>query len=140
MKLKIGNQVVSVFFYLLLFIFPFLMMIIVNESQRGKMQGMGYQKNGIRAMHSLEKTPNYCTWYCHNDTDYCIQTHNKIIKGDFLIFTNRIYFGIIDFLSSVKGGYQAMNIAFLVVGIPLVIWLLLIGAIDKYLKIKRLRK
>jgi hypothetical protein len=139
MKLRFGNQVVGIF-YLFLLMFPFLLMIIVNESQRGKMQGIGYQKNGINAIHSFEKTPTYCTWYCHNDTDYCIKTHNKIIKGDFLIFTNRIYFGIIDFLSSIKGGYQAMNIAFLVVGVPLMIWLLLIGAIDKYLIIKKFRK
>jgi hypothetical protein len=101
-------------------------MIFVNQNQQEK--------------NSAIKDPMHCTWACHNDTDYCIKNHNKIIKGDFLIFTNRIYDGIVRFLSSVKGGYQVMNILFLVVGIPLMIWLLLISAIDKYLKIKRLSK
>jgi hypothetical protein len=126
--------------YLLLLVFPFLLMICVNESLRGKMQEKAYHKNGINAMNSAEKTPNYCTWYCHNDTDYCIKNHNKIIKGDFLVFTNRIYNSIIRFLSSVKGSYQVMNVLFLVVGIPLLIWLLLVSAIDKYLIIRKLRK
>ncbi len=127
-------------FYLLLLFFPFLLMILVNESQRATMKGIAYPKNGIDAMNSAEKTPDFCTWHCHNDTNYCINNHNKIIKGDCLTFTNLMYNAIIDFLSSVKGGYQAMNVLFLVVGIPLLIWWLLVGAIDKYLIIRKLRK
>ncbi|MEY4902666.1 MAG: hypothetical protein RLZZ292_481 [Bacteroidota bacterium] len=118
--------------YLFLFLFPFLIVIMVNESQRGKNYRKPYFVHGIPTLHSVEKTPEYCTWYCHNDTQYCIETHNKIIKGDFLIFTNRIYFGIIAFLGSIKGGYVVMNILVLVVGLPLLMWGLAVRAIRNY--------
>lgn len=123
--------------YLILLCLPFFIIILVNESPRAKPKP--YLERGSETINDAMKDAYHCNWYCHNHTDFCIKTHNKWIKGDFYFFTNHIYQSIIDFLSSVKGAYAAMNVAFLVVGLPLLIWLLLINAIDKYLKIKLLK-
>ncbi len=127
-------------FYLLLLVFPFLLVIVVNESQRGKNYRKPYFVYDTPTLNNVEKTPDYCTWYCHNDTEYCIKTHNKLIKGNFLTFTNCFYFKIIAFLSSVKGGYAVMNILFLVIGLPLLMWGLAVRATEQYLHLKYLKK
>jgi hypothetical protein len=132
--------VIKIILYLAVLIAPFLVMLVANEHQRGKIRGKVYEKQGIEAINSVEKTLDCCTWYCHNDTEYCIKTHNRFIKGTYLTFTNRIYFGILDFLSSVKGAYVAMNILFLVVVIPLLIWILLICVIENILTLRKLKK
>jgi hypothetical protein len=118
-------------FYLFLLVFPFLIVVAVNESQRGKNSQKPNFEANVPTLNGAEKDPLHCNWYCHKDTDYCIKTHNKLIKGDFLIFTNRIYFTIINFLSSAKGAYKSMNIFILVVGAPLLMWFLAIAVIEK---------
>lgn len=126
-------------FYIFLLVFPFLIIVMVNESQRKYLiHPPNFEKN-TPTLNGTGKDPLHCNWYCHKDTDYCINTHNKVIKGSFLTFTNKIYFGIIAFLSSVKGGYKAMNIFILVIGIPLLIWYLTIAIIEKIIFIYRLK-
>jgi hypothetical protein len=132
--------VIKIIFYVAVLIAPFFIMVVVNEQQRGKVRGKSYEKQGIQAINSVEKTLDCCTWYCHNDTEYCIKTHNKFIKGNFLTFTNRIYFGILNFLGSIKGAYVAMNILCLVVGVPLLIWILFIGLVENILTLRKLKK
>lgn len=124
--------------YLCLLLFPFLLIVLVNESQRE--QNNNFQINGVIAINSFEKLPYKCTWYCHKDTDYCIKNHNTFIKDDFLTFTNSIYNSIIAFLSAFKGGYQTMNVAFLVIGIPLLIWYLTVKAVEQILTLRKFKK
>jgi hypothetical protein len=127
------------FFYLLLFLLPFLLIIAVNEHRRGKPYSKPYFVKDVPTLNGVEKTPNFCTWYCHNDTSYCVATHNKCIKGDFLVFNNRIYLSIIALLGSVKGDYVMMNILILVLGAPLLMWGLAVRAIEKYYILKQLK-
>jgi hypothetical protein len=136
---NIGDILKNIF-YITVLIVPFFIMGMVNEYQRGKNSGKGYEKQGIQAINSVEKTLDCCTWHCHNDTQYCIRTHNKFIKGDFLTFTNRIYFGMLDFFGSIKGAYIAMNILCLVVGSPLLIWILFICAIENIFTLRKLKR
>ena len=120
------KRVIKSIFYLSLLLLPFLIMVAVNESQRGKLPDI----------HSTLPDPTHCNWYCHNHTDYCIKTHNSLIRGNLYIFTNKIYNTILAFLGSIKGGYKVMNILFLVIIFPLAMWFLAIGFFEKLRKIK----
>ena len=101
---------------------------MINELVRPTIEEKPYERQGIVAMNSAIKTPLKCSWICHNDTDYCKENHVKILNNYFE-YTDPIYFGIIHSLKSV-GNYSLANIIFLVILIPLIMYLLLIKSIN----------
>jgi len=124
--------------YLSILILPFLGMIIVNESVRLNTIGKGYTNQGVTAINSAERLKNKCSWICHNETAFCKANHVKLAKPYF----NKIdplYFGIIHTLQS-TGNYGLANIIFLVILIPLLMYVLLIKSISIQLEIRKIKK
>lgn len=112
-------------------------MVIVNELVKPTLKGKPYQAYGVTAINSGEVNPIKCTWNCHNNTDYCKQNHVKILK-DYFEYTDPIYFGIIKLLKS-TGNYGMANIVFLVILLPLIMYILLIKSINMNRQIKMLK-
>ena len=124
--------------YLLILLLPFVVMIIINESCRPFLNGKPHVYLGALAMNSAEVDLDKCSWVCHNFTaSHCIKHHRKMIKSGFPFYKelNIFYEGIINFNSRKKNGqkvsdpkfYSAMNLIFLVLLWPLIIFLLLIN-------------
>ena len=115
MKIRIRN--------LLLFLSPFLFMVLVNEFSEPTLG------SGIRSA-------THCSWHCHDNTFFCKEFHVKFAKPHFKII-DLLYNGMIEFLDN-AGDYQFSNIFFLVVLWPLLMYFLLIQNLDMRLKIKKL--
>jgi len=113
-------------------------MILINEIIRPAIKEEPYSKSGITAMNSDDRISDKCTWICHNETAYCKENHVKCLKPHFK-FTDPVYFGVIGMLQSTKK-YEAANIIFMVVLIPLLIWFLLIKSLNIQDEIKTLKK
>jgi hypothetical protein len=113
---------------LTILIFPFLFMIIVNESTRPTIKEKPYSKFGIAAIYSVDKNTEKCTWICHNNTTYCKEKHVKYLKNYFA-YTDIIYFGIISLLAN-TGNYGLANIIFLVILLPLLMWFFIIKSLN----------
>ena len=113
-------------------------MMVINELVHPTIKEKPYTINGITAMNSSIKTPEKCSWNCHNNTNYCKQNHVKLPKSSFL-FIDPIYFGIISLLQ-LTGGYALANIIFLVILAPLFFYVLLIKSINIQLQINKLKK
>lgn len=123
---------------ILLLIFPFFLMILVNEISRPTIHEKPYQLKGISAMNSNIRTPEKCSWNCHNETRYCLDHHTRLFKP-YAPIISPIYFGMISMLAS-TGNYGLANIVFLVVLWPLFMLLLLIKNLNLYQKLSRLKK
>lgn len=119
-------------------VLPFILMISINEIERMFINEQPYKYLNVTAENSGEMIPDRCTWICHNNTQYCLQHHVKLLKP-YTSTTNKIYFGTIDLLAS-SGNYGAANIIFLVVFAPLLIWFFLIKSIDAQFVIKQNKK
>lgn len=130
MKKKIRN--------IALLVFPFLMMIIVNEMVRLRMTNDPYSQKGITAINSAERNNDKCSWICHNDTGYCKQNH-VTFKSSYFQYTDPIYFGAINLLMS-TGNYGLANIIFLVILVPLLLWFFLVKSMNIQDKISTLKK
>ena len=117
---------------------PFLLMIIVNEIIRPAIKEEPYSKSGITAMNSDDRISDKCTWICHNETAFCKENHVKYLKPYFK-YTDALYFGVIDMLQSTKK-YEAANIIFLVVLIPMLIWFFIIKSLNIQDEINALKK
>lgn len=124
--------------YLLIFTFPFLGMITVNEFVRINTVEEGYKKQGVVAINSAKRVPDKCSWTCHNDTEYCIDNHVKLATP-YLDKISPIYFGIIYILKA-TGDYGLANIIFLVVIIPFIMYFLLIKSISIQVEINKRKK
>jgi len=105
-------------------IFPFLLMIVINEIVRPTINEKPYSKYGITAMNSVNYNPEKCTWICQNDTRFCKDNHVKYLKP-YYKYTDKLYFGMIGMLKN-TGEYGLANIIFLVVLVPGLIWVLII--------------
>lgn len=123
---------------LAILISPFLFMIIVNEVVRPTIKEKPYSKYGITTINSVDKNTEKCTWICHNNTTYCKKHHVKYLKN-FYAYTDPIYFGIISLLAK-TGNYGLANIIFLVILLPLLIWLFIIKSLNIQDKINKLKK
>lgn len=124
--------------YLSIFVFPFLMMIIINEVVRVTIKEKGYTRRGVTAINSAKRTVKKCTWICHNDTEYCKSNHVKLTAPHFDKI-DPVYFGIIHSLKS-TGNYKFANILFLVILIPLMLFFLLVKSIDMEFQIRKLKE
>lgn len=120
---------------ILVIIVPFVLMILVNEISRRKVNDKLYVKNGITAINSATIFANKCSWACHNNTAYCIKHHVK--SPTFLVKKIQpVYFGIISLLNS-TGSYGLANIIFLVILWPCLIFLLLIKTLSNRKKLNQ---
>lgn len=117
-----------------LLVFPFLLLIAINEAVRPTITGKPFQEKGIIAISSATKATKKCSWACHNVENYCKENHVKLLQNYFE-FTDPVYFGVIHFLQS-TGKYKTANIIILVVLIPLLMYFLLIKSLSLQRKIK----
>jgi hypothetical protein len=123
---------------LLILLFPFALMILVNEYSRGKIQASTYQSRGQDTINSAQRDPQKCTWACHNDTGFCKAHHVKFDSRHFP-YTDPLYFGMITLLKGF-GNYGLANILLLVLFFPILIYLLLIKSLNIQDQLNKLRK
>lgn len=123
---------------LLILLFPFALMILVNEYSREKIQPSTYQSRGQDTINSAQRDPSTCTWACHIDTGYC-KTHHVKFDDHYFTYTDPLYFGMITVLRGF-GNYGLANILLLVLFFPLLIYTLLIKSLQIQDQINRLRK
>ena len=121
-----------------LLLLPFILMIIINESVKSISNTKSYHIGRIKTINSFEKIKNKCTWICHNNTRYCKTNHVKF-NHKYFSKTDPLYFGLINCLDA-RDSYALMNVFFLVVFIPLMIWYFLIKSMniqDQIVEIKK---
>lgn len=122
----------------LILLFPFLVMILINESARPFVKDKSYFLQGVKTINSAEYFSNKCSWVCHNNTKYCKLHHVKYLKPFYKV-TDMFYFGVIALLAS-TGSYGAANIVFLVFLFPLTILYFIIKSIQMQDEIRKLSK
>jgi hypothetical protein len=123
---------------ILVLVSPFLLMVLVNETARYKQKEKGFLFKGNVTMNSAVQKQDKCSWYCHNNTNYCKVHHVKLLQSYFN-FTDPIYFGMIKFLKS-TGNYQTANIFIMMIIWPLLMFILFVKSINLYSKIKSIKK
>jgi len=111
-----------------LLLFPFLLMILINESVRIFSKTNSYHIHGIKTMNSSQPIENKCTWICHNNTRYCKTNHVKF-NHKYFSKTDPLYFGMIHFLDA-RDSYVLMNVFILVFLIPFFIWYFLMKSMN----------
>ena len=111
---------------------------MINEFVRLNTIEEGYNKQVVTAINSAKKQKEKCSWICHNNTNYCKENHVKLAKPYFDKI-DPIYFGIINSLKS-TGNYGLANIIFLVILLPLIMYVLLAKSISMQFKIRKLKK
>lgn len=122
---------------IVLLLFPYLIMVVINESYRPLITEKPYSVYGITAINSDIRSLHKCSWIAHSDTSYCKLHHVKFLKDHFQI-TDEMYFGVIGALRS-TGNYGAANIVFLVILFPLIMWYSLVKIIDYTIAIRNLK-
>lgn len=126
--------------YLLLFVSPFALMILVNEYNRPeKPYIISFFDKRLEAYNSDEKLPNACTWSCH---DSCVHRNKNQINTGALI--QGLYNLILEFNEietirkepKLNNGeiYTTMNIISLVILWPLLMFIILVANIELFLK------
>lgn len=124
--------------YSLLLFAPFILMLVVNEFSRLKIDETPHLFKGNTAINSVQKLKNKCTWTCHNDTDFCKVNHVKL-SASWFPTTDKAYFGIIRTLESTKR-YNLVNVVLFLLLIPIILWLLTIKILRMQSEIKHLKK
>jgi len=124
--------------YLSILTFPFLGMITVNELVRLNTAKQGNDRQGIVTINSTKKLKEKCSWICHDRTAYCKENHVKFVKSYFDNI-DPIYFGIINRLK-LTGNYRLGNILFLVIFMPLIMYIFLTKSIIIQWEIREIKK
>ena len=124
--------------YLSILLLPYLIMVVVNEWYRPRVEEQPLVFLGVEAINSEKYLKDKCTWACHHSTSKHCKVHHVQAAKPYVQYIDPIYFGIIDALHS-TGNYGLANIVFLVVGIPLLIYFFLIKSIELQFKIKRIK-
>lgn len=122
-------------------IFPFVMMITINEIIRSNIteQHSPHSLNGIKTINSKKNLKDKCTWICYyQTTNVCKKKHVKYLT-EYYEFTDGIYFGIINALHN-TGNYKLANIIFLVIIFPFLIWIFITRSLNIQDEIKKLKK
>ncbi len=122
---------------LIILIFPFLVIITVNETTRSQKLENHHPVTFVTSINPSTPFEEKCSWFCHNDTNFCKQHHVKFAKPFFEII-DPIYFGIIKSLQS-AGNYRMMNILFLVILWPMLMYFLLIKSLAMRMEIKKIK-
>tara|TARA_Y100001933_G_C18939819_1_gene539039 strand:+ start:712 stop:1143 length:432 start_codon:yes stop_codon:yes gene_type:complete len=135
---------------IIILLLPFTLMILVNELCRPLVKEKPYEYKFITAINSKNEDLNKCTWACHNISNHCTKNHvRRIINPNFPFFEeiDCFYKGIINFnninTSKIKisqsESYAAMNLIFLVLLWPLLMYFLLLNYLRLRKKIKKLK-
>jgi hypothetical protein len=121
---------------ILILMFPFIFMIIINEFTHIQKHNHKYLK--IKTINPGIKHAEHCTWACHENTDWCRKHHVKM-PDNYLVITNIPYRKVIDSLKDgnnlYKGDYQINNILYLVILIPITIWFFIASGLNTHDKI-----
>ncbi|MFN4951633.1 MAG: hypothetical protein ACK5F0_08445 [Flavobacteriales bacterium] len=115
--------------YFVLLISPFLLMVAVNESTKKGNYPITVFNSPTFALNPGNRMDSQCTWDCH--TNGCShRAHNTVNIG----VIDDLYKQIIDALQLKEGGdvYQVMNIIFLVILWPLLMFVLLVANIELF--------
>ena len=118
--LKDYRTILNTFILLALFV----VMIIINESYRIKTANEDCIYKGVSTLNSSNAKVEKCTWACHNNTPFCKLHHVSFLRNK-LSLTDPIYNRIIKALE-LGNVYALMNVVFLVIAIPLLIWFFII--------------
>ncbi|MFY7668565.1 MAG: hypothetical protein ACOVQG_07460 [Crocinitomicaceae bacterium] len=120
----------TVFLYSLLLISPFALLIGVNEYHQPKeLYDIKVFENNLKAYNTDKFEKDSCSWYCHSKG--C--KHKNSINNGSLI--PQIYDEIIAFNDPKNGDiYKIMNIIFLVILWPLLMFILIVANIELFLK------
>ena len=124
--------------YLSLLFLPIIWMIMMNEFVRLNTTELGYNNQGVTAINTDKKLKKQCSWICHNNTNYCKVNHVLLARPYFSTI-DPIYFGIINALKS-TGNYGLANIVFLVILLPLSMFIFLIKSIRMEFEIHTIKK
>ena len=121
-------------FYSLILATPCLCLVMVNEASRSKVYYVSVFSTKVPALNPQQKDDKRCTWDCH--THGCSHRENNCINIGII---NDLYQNIITSLKLKEGGdvYQQMNVLFLVIIWPLVMFGLLVANVEMYFKRKK---
>jgi hypothetical protein len=80
---------------LLILICPFIIMSLINEIEKPKIEYKSYNQNSsVITINAKDFNTKKCTWTCHNLTKHCKTNHVKILKPYFA-FTDTPYLWVI---------------------------------------------
>ncbi len=121
-------------FYFLILATPFFCLIMVNEASRSEPYKVFVFGTKVTALNPQQKDAKRCTWDCH--THGCSHRDNNCINIGII---DVLYQNIINSLKLKEGGdvYQQMNVLFLVIIWPLVMFGLLIANVELFFKRKK---
>ena len=121
-------------FYSLILATPFLCLFMVNEASRSEPYKVSVFCTKVPALNPQQKDAKRCTWDCH--THGCSHRENNCINIGII---NYLYQNIITSLKLKEGGdvYKQMNVLFLVIIWPLVMFGLLVANVELYFKRKK---
>jgi hypothetical protein len=121
-------------FYFLILTTPFFCLIVVNEVSRSEPYQVTVFGKSEPSINPQQKDTKRCTWDCH--THGCSHRENNCINVGII---DVLYQNIINSLNLKEGGdvYQLMNVLFLVIIWPLVMFGLLVVNVELYIKRKK---
>lgn len=121
-------------FYSLILAIPFFCLVMVNEASRSKVYYVSVFGTKVPALNPQQKDAKHCTWDCH--THGCSHRENNCINIGII---DVLYQNIITSLKLKEGGdvYQQMNVLFLVIIWPLLMFGLLIANVELFFKRKK---
>jgi len=116
-------------FYSLILAIPFFCLVMVNEASRSEVYYVSVFGTKVPALNPQKKDAKRCTWDCH--TNGCSHRENNCINIGII---NDLYQNIITSLKLKEGGdvYQQMNVLFLVIIWPLVMFGLLVANVELF--------
>ncbi len=121
-------------FYSLILTSPFFCLVMVNEASRSEVYQVAVFGKLKPSINPQQKDTKRCTWDCH--THGCSHRENNCINIGII---DVLYQNIINSLKLKDGGdvYQLMNVLFLVIIWPLVMFGLLVANVELYIKRKK---
>ena len=121
-------------FYSLILVTPFFFLIVVNEASRSDVYYVSIFDTKVLALNPQQKDAKRCTWDCHSNE--CSHRKKNCINIGII---DVLYQNIIASLQLKKGGdvYQQMNVLFLVIIWPLVMFGLLVANVELFFKRKK---
>ena len=107
---------------------------MVNEASRSEVYYVSIFDTKVLALNPQQKDAKRCTWDCH--THGCSHRENNCINIGII---NDLYQNIITSLKLKEGGYvyQEMNVLFLVIIWPLLMFGLFVANVELYFKRKK---
>ena len=120
-------------FYSLILAIPFFCLVMVNEASRSKVYYVSVFSTKVPALNPQQKDDKRCTWDCHKVCSH--REKNWINVG----IIDVMYQNIMTSLKLKDGGdvYQQMNVLFLVIIWPLVMFGLLVANVELFFKRKK---